>query len=311
LAVKILSTSIFVIFFAYLSLNPAMLYCRDKYPSYDLDDSMMTQTEIPSIKREPLTWHKWITNIPYNWQSFGQHHLVKENMPALFGVISLTGALSLIDQKAYNETRSVATKNPLIKENLKNLVFIGDGRASLIASGILGIYSLITSDKSSLNTASDIIEANLATGILAQFMKRSFGREAPSAATLKGGSWQLFPSPKKYHKFEPKYYAYPSGHMATLTSTVTVVANNYPNETWIKPVGYSLIGIVGVCLVAKGMHWYSDLPMGIYLGYTMGNIITPPQNRIVDAATNSTLDNITFTPYISKEVLGFNFSFLF
>jgi hypothetical protein len=55
--------------------------------------------------------------------------------------------------------------------------------------------------------------------------------------------------------------------------------NNYPEEKWIKPLGFTAIGLVGYSLVAKGWHWYSDLPLGFYLGYTIGNIVTPPENK--------------------------------
>jgi hypothetical protein len=55
-------------------------------------------------------------------------------------------------------------------------------------------------------------------------------------------------------------------------ATLTVVAENYPEQRWIRPVGYTLVGALGIGLVAKGMHWYSDLPAGIALGYIFGKV---------------------------------------
>jgi len=35
-----------------------------------------------------------------------------------------------------------------------------------------------------------------------------------------------------------------------------------------------MAGIVGIGLVAKGMHRYSDLPLGAAIGYPIGNLVS-------------------------------------
>jgi membrane-associated phospholipid phosphatase len=176
-------------------------------------------------------------------------------------------------------TKTFSQRNPFINNAKDKILFIGDGKFSLATAGLFSLYGWLSNNKQHLKTSSNLIEALLTTGILVQLLKRTFGRESPSVATLKRGRWDLFPSFSEYNKNQPRYYSFPSGHIATLTATVVVIANNYPDEKWIQPVGYTAIGLVGTSLVAKGWHWYSDLPLGIYLGYTIGNIIAPPENE--------------------------------
>ena len=66
--------------------------------------------------------------------------------------------------------------------------------------------------------------------------------------------------------------AFPSGHLATVMATVTVLADNYPEKKWIKPVGYSVVGLVGTAMVGNGVHWVGDYPLAIGLGYVFGKV---------------------------------------
>jgi hypothetical protein len=59
-------------------------------------------------------------------------------------------------------------------------------------------------------------------------------------------------------------------------STVIVIAENYPELTWIRPVGYTLLGVIGISMVDIGIHWYSDYPLGLAIGYTFGMIAAHP-----------------------------------
>jgi len=68
----------------------------------------------------------------------------------------------------------------------------------------------------------------------------------------------------------------PSGHIATATTTFIVIAENYPEKKWIKSVGYVLIGGISTALVAISIHWWSDIPFGIAIGYTFGMIDAHP-----------------------------------
>jgi membrane-associated phospholipid phosphatase len=227
-----------------------------------------------------LTWHQMFSNVPEDYYLLAKYQTEFSNLETLLSVITFSGLTNLFDQDLLRSTKTFSQRNPLINNAKDKIVFMGDGRFSLIAASLFSLYGWLSGDQKHLKTSSNIIEALLTSGIMVQVLKRTFGRESPNAATVKNGRWDFFPSFKNYHKNQPRYYSYPSGHITTLTTTVVVIANNYPDEKWIKPFGYTAIGLVGASLVAKGWHWYSDLPLGIYLGYTIGNIIAPFENKI-------------------------------
>ncbi|MDR3625215.1 MAG: hypothetical protein P4L45_00175, partial [Ignavibacteriaceae bacterium] len=90
---------------------------------------------------------------------------------------------------------------------------------------------------------------------------------------------------------------------------LTVIANNYPEITWLKPAGYSVLGLLGMGLVSKGMHWYSDLPLGFFIGYSMGNIISP---RIkLKSANNSDLSQLMLSPDLYNKRIGMRLAYSF
>ncbi|MEP7219905.1 MAG: phosphatase PAP2 family protein, partial [Bacteroidota bacterium] len=107
-----------------------------------------------------------------------------------------------------------------------------------------------------------------------QFLKHTTGRESPFCATTPTGRWALLPNQIEYAKHVPHYDAFPSGHIATALATLTVISENYPDQQWIKYIGYPVVGAVGVALVATSIHWWSDLPLGIALGYHFGKIVS-------------------------------------
>ena len=55
-------------------------------------------------------------------------------------------------------------------------------------------------------------------------------------------------------------------------ATVTVIAENYPEYHFIRPVGYGLMGVLGYAMLNNGVHWASDYPLGIALGYGFAKI---------------------------------------
>jgi membrane-associated PAP2 superfamily phosphatase len=162
-------------------------------------------------------------------------------------------------------------------------------------------YGLLDDDSRALRTASQAVEAYLATGLTVQLLKRITGRESPICATQSHGRWKFFPKLSTYQKNQPSYYAYPSGHICTAMATLTVIADNYPEERWIRPAGYTMIGALGVGLVAKGMHWFSDLPLGIAIGYLFGKTVSTPEGADTSKASNDGGPEFMLTPSFDSQ----------
>ena len=109
------------------------------------------------------------------------------------------------------------------------------------------------------------------------------GRESPFRATERGGAWRPMPSPRAYLGCVSKHDAFPSGHIATLTTTFTVLIKNYPDKFWLKPVGAGAGVLLMFAMLNNGVHWAGDYPLGIAIGYVAGSTVF--DLRKPDAAT--------------------------
>ena len=163
--------------------------------------------------------------------------------------------------------------------NLNTAIYtLGEGVPPLLIGAGLFAHGLIKNNYRSLSTASQLMQGLIAMGITTQFLKRTTGRESPFKATQDRGRWRPFPNPKTYQQNVSSYDAFPSGHMGTMMVTTVILAENYPEKKWIRPVGYSIMGLVGLSMINNNVHWTSDYPLAIGMGYVFGKV-TVNMNR--------------------------------
>jgi membrane-associated phospholipid phosphatase len=199
------------------------------------------------------------------------------SLPALASLAFVTSALVVSDRDTWKATRRAFEQSGFVHSVNDVFVTVGDGAYHLGLAAGFAVYGFAADDQRALRTASQATEAILACGVAVQLLKHISGRESPVAATSGSGAWHLFPNPREYHSNQTRYYAFPSGHIATGMATVTVLIENYPEATWLRPVGYTTVGLIGLSLVARNYHWYSDLPLGIALGYSFGKLAAHPE----------------------------------
>jgi len=234
----------------------------------------------------------FITNVPGDLWQLAKSPFKKDNLNGLLLVTATTAALLPFDQALQDGVKGVCrhirlnpdtdydillksgnTKIFKVPRNLNSALYqMGEGGTSMMLAGGLFIYGKIKKDYRALQTASDITETFITMGVATQLLKRSFGRQSPFMATHPGGDWHPFPSFKDYQTNTSNYDAFPSGHLATMMATVTVLTSNYPEKRWIKPVGYSLIGLTGWAMMNTDVHWISDYPLALAIGYLSGRI---------------------------------------
>ncbi len=149
--------------------------------------------------------------------------------------------------------------------------FLGDGwMQAFIAGGFL-ITGGINSDNRALQTGSQIFNGLIYGTIPNQILKRSFGRESPYRRTTSRGAWRPFPSASTYNNNISKYDAMPSGHVMASTITWTVIDTNYPEYRHvIRPIAYTWLALLSFQMVNNSVHWASDYPLGIAMGYVFG-----------------------------------------
>ncbi len=259
-------------------------------------------------KDELPDWHDMVTNIPGDWARSSQFIFNKASIPTIVAIAGLTGALIISDHDTYPASRRMYYDSRFGKSASEFFVSLGDGRYHFGLAAAFATYGFISKDRAAIRTASQTVEAVLACGVVVQALKHITGRESPLAATSGSGAWHLFPNPKEYHKNQTRYYAFPSGHIATAMATLTVVTENYPEERWMRPVGYTIVGLIGLGLVNGAYHWYSDLPLGMALGYTFGMVAAHP--RILKTEDDN-LHTFQFSPRLFEQGGGVQLVMMF
>jgi len=281
----------------------------------------------------------WLTESPNNMLLFAKRIRPKKNKWWLAGIGLSSAILIKYDQAIVDESQRFARRIGLISDTKhgretytlidwelagydlplvfpKNtnsyLYFIGDGLAHLGIIGGLATYGVMNDDNRALSTASQTVEALFVTGVVVQVLKRTTGREAPFKATKDGGKWQFFPNQEDYNQNVPKYDAFPSGHLATVMATMTVLSDNYPEHGYIKPVGWGLMGLLGFGMLNNGVHWAGDYPLGLAIGYTAAKAITEKNKRqrrlnASQAQNKSDLYFNTILPYAGNGASGFTY----
>lgn len=231
-------------------------------------------------------------NIPDDLYQIAKSPFEKRNFKGLLITAAATAALIPFDQKLLNGVRSVSqtihlnpqtdykvllkagtTKLFMVPRNTNSLLYqLGQGGTSMILAGGMWIFGKFSNDYRALQTASDMAEAFATMGVTTQVLKRITGRQSPFMIDEPGGDWYPFPSFRHFQMNTSNFDAFPSGHLATLMSTITILSLNYPEKKWIKPVGYSIMGMAAWAMMNTEVHWAGDYPLAIALGYLSGRI---------------------------------------
>lgn len=295
--------------FLFLAVLLAPLLSVAQNESDEITDSTViivsvNQGTLADIRTEQVVHFKkpayfsFITDIPRDLAGFAKNSCRKGNYKAHLLIAGSTAVFLLADQVITNSMQtqlsnwgihSTESFSPVVQVKLGgketnfgklphnvNTAFynLGQGSASMLLAGGFYLMGKIKKDNRALQTAKQLSEAFIALGLTTQVLKYATGRENPSDATIARGKWRPFPAWSSFQNNKTQYDAFPSGHLATFVSTVTIIGQNYPEKRWIKPVGYSLSGLIGLSMINNGVHWASDFPLGVALGYGFGRFIS-------------------------------------
>jgi len=305
------------------------------------DTVRLQKAQIVKIgSRNPMLYFRpkafqFAKNAPLNIYQLGKTSFSKKNLPKLGAIVAGTGLLIAFDQPITNAAQQFGRyahldpdhkkTKPLLKINgttvlevpttLNNaFYFIGEGWPNWLIAGGFYSYGLASHDYRALQTASQLTEMYLTLGITTQLIKRVTGRESPwiamgaEGSEQPGGRWHLFPAPRIYQENRPSYDAFPSGHLAIAMATVTILSGNYPDNKYIKPVGYTLMGLLGYSMLNNGVHWASDYPLAIAIGYTCGKIALARGRQVMTKKLKDHGASSSLTPvYLGRGSLGLRY----
>ncbi|MCO6500647.1 MAG: phosphatase PAP2 family protein [Vicingus serpentipes] len=292
---------------------------------------------------KPFTFYK---NIPKDLVGLGKSTWKKESILPISTMLAATAITFYYDEELINESQISARRIGLNNENdfvnvsrmsiFKGednlplplplpedfptaMYFLGDGITSLFLSAGFYSFGLLTKDNRALTTSNEITGVLISMGIVTQSIKRITGRTSPVVSTSpRGGHWKFLPSFAKYNKNTSQYDAMPSGHMATAMATLTVIADNYNEYRFIRPVGYTLMGLMGYQMAQTKVHWVSDYPLAILLGYVMGkNAVKRGRTEIkkeansINQQPNPFWKKIQINPLLYDNTKGISLSYQF
>lgn len=262
-------------------------------------------------------WHDFVTNMPGDFVQSGKMLFSKKSIVPVSIVVGTTALLYAFDKPLIDGVQSLSRKMNLSPESRFEsfikigdvdimqvpgnantaMYFIGEGWTSILLVGGIGLKGIITNNKKEIQLLSQFAEGYIEMGIVCQIFKRSFGRENPIVATTDRGKFRPFPSFSDYQNHMPTYDAMPSGHMATMAFTVTLLSEHYPDKKWIRPLGYSLMTICAFSMMNNGVHWSSDYPLGFGIGYLYAKVVAN-RGRVLKNVIkpNSLLSQIKLRP---------------
>ncbi len=256
-------------------------------------------------------WYSFITNLPGDMVDFYRLDFTSKNIPVGIGIGTLTAGLLLTDNQTWKASDKIYKKGGFVKSASNLFVRAGDGTSQFGLAVAFGLYGAVFNDSRALRTASEVVEAVLASGAVVQVLKHITGRESPYVSTKSGGAWRFFPNQIQYAKHVPAFDAYPSGHLTTSLAAFTVIAENYPEAKWITPVTYTTEALLAISMVNTGIHWYSDYPLAVFLGYEFGKIIAHHGDSLFDSKNDDKNPHLVIAPYFDQTDEGLSLSFVF
>jgi len=133
----------------------------------------------------------------------------------------------------------------------------GNGAFSIPALAAFYIYGYLGKDAKAERTALIAVESFLVTGLFTTVIKVAAGRHRPSTGD----------SSTSFDGFTTDHKSFPSGHSATVFAIATVIANEYEDVPYIKPISYGIATMTGLSRINDEKHWASDVFFGAALGY--------------------------------------------
>lgn len=338
----------YLLIIIYIIIYSNQTFSQDKIKSEIFIPKPDTMTyrispEIDYLYIKPKAF-RFITRLPSDFSSYCKQTFTKKNSWKIGAMIGGTAILVWLDQPIIDASQSLgnaigikgtAHQKTIFEPSIKvgntllklpfslpqdlnsSMYFIGDGWTH--AGFLIGFwcYGKISRDNRALQTAAEIGESMLLAGITTQVLKHLTGRQSPlkvvDTKANPGGIWHLFPNQATYAKNVPNYDAFPSGHLATAMATFTVIAENYPEYKFIKPVGYTLLTALSFAMLNNGVHWISDYPLSIAMGYSFAKIAISHDRIIKKHQKNANIfssfkDHFDIQPTYLGNTAGFRIS---
>lgn len=144
-----------------------------------------------------------------------------------------------------------------------------------VVGGSLYAYGKLKPDDETLGASFAVIQSSLIALAYNSMLKAITGRPHPDPDNTND-----MESLSKTFRFGflrgGVFWGWPSGHTSSTMAVVSSLTSYYPNNSWLKAAGYSLVAymIYGVTSVHGGrMHWFSDAVAAAFMSYAIGSTV--------------------------------------
>ncbi len=192
------------------------------------------------------------------------------------------------------------------------VVFTGE-YLPFIAGGSLFAYAKIRNDKEVLGASFAVMQASLIEFFYNSALKAVTGRPNPDWRHVSD-----MDSLSRTFRFGflrgGVFWGWPSGHTAATMAVVSALTSYYPNKTWLKVVGFGLVGYTMFGVSANnrgGMHWLSDAVAGALMSYAVGSTVGKYYRNVYSGPAQSSLLQPSVSPATEINPAGITLTFLF
>lgn len=207
-------------------------------------------------------------------------HWHKKDFTRLGIVFGVTGGLMLADYEIKRAFQLNQTK--FLNSVAQEIEPLGNAYSPYL---ILGMYAVgvVTKNRNLEHASLMTTKSLLISTLLYTTAKVIIRRERPSFTDNTANYDPPFTGDRKHTSF-------PSGHMLTVTTVATALAEIYGEDyPWVPWVTYSLAGLTGLSRLYHNRHWSSDVWIGASLGYFVTKTVFKHQRQRSKRGTYSPL----------------------
>ncbi len=165
--------------------------------------------------------------------------------------------------------------------------YTGQDLPFIVGGGLLA-YAELAKNNRVLGASFAVIQASLIGVVYNSFLKAVTGRPGPR--------WNRYSNMEDLSETfrfgflrGGIFWGWPSGHTVASMSVVSALTSYYPHSTWLKIVGYGVVGYTMAAVSAHnrgGMHWFSDAVAGALISYTIGSSVGSYFRSVYTGAEN-------------------------
>ncbi len=183
--------------------------------------------------------------------------------------------------------------------------FTGQYLPFIVGGGLFALSKLENNDEV-LGASYAVLQSSLIGLMYMLTLKAITGRSGPLW-------WQRHNMEDLSKMFKPGFlrggvdYGWPSGHTVATMAVVSALTSYYPDKTWLKIVGYGVVGYTMFAVTATndgGFHWFSDVVAGALMSYAIGSTVGSYfrdvySGRIAESSSKINLSPTLIPPGIS------------